>query len=129
MHDIRIPLLALGPVPGLAPPWQVPFGRGTARLATRWARQIADAVAPYGWTVRTTAPHIELMITLPATCRRRIDARTIAVRDGISTAIRAGFAAGTGHVPALSQIAITITYDTATVDPHGDTALCMRRTR
>lgn len=124
--DIRIPLLALGPVPGLAPMWAAAFGRTPARVVTHWARQLADVVAPYR-DIAKLGPDVELMLTLPASRSRRVDAHLMAVRDGISKAVRAGFAAGTGHPPARSQITITITYDTATIAPHGDAALCMRK--
>lgn len=124
--DIRIPLLALGPVPGLAPPWAAAFGRTPARVVTRWARELADVVAPYRHFAKL-GPDVELMLTLPAAYSRRVDAHLLAVRDGIGAAVRAGFAAGTGHPPARSQITVTITYDTATIHSHGDAALCMRK--
>lgn len=124
--DIRIPLLALGPVPGLSGTWGVVLGRTPARLVTHWARQLADVLAPYRHFAKL-GPDVELMLTLPAAYSRRVDAHLLAVRDGISAAVRAGFAAGTGHPPARNQITVTITYDTATIHPHGDAALCMRK--
>lgn len=124
--DIRIPMLALGPVPGLASPLWAAFGRGGARLTERWARELAAVLAPYRWIARI-GPDVELALTLPVTAARRVDAHRVAVRDGIAEAVRAGFAAGTGHPPARSQITVTITYDTATIAPHGDAALCMRK--
>lgn len=124
--DIRIPMLALGPVPGLSGPWAALAGRGRARLVARWARRLAVAAGPYA-TFARQRPEVELMLTLPARHVGRVDAHDATIRAALVAAVRAGFAAGTGYPPDPSRITITIDYDTATVHAYGDTALCMRK--
>lgn len=123
MTEIRIPMLALGPIPGLAAPRRSP-----RRLSDdRWTRRLSEAAAPYAAFARQQ-PDIELMATLPVRQARRVTARIGVIRHRATEAVRAGLAAATGSAPPdRTQITITITYDTATVHPHGDYALCLRK--